>query len=70
MTVVGLIAGAMRERDIKATKIAPALHMSQRTFYYRMKSPDEFTIAELKAASRVLKIPMQDILAAALEVHP
>lgn len=68
MTIKSLIIGTMYDRGIKADKLAPALHMSRTTFYNRMRTPGRFTITELKSLSRVLKIPIGEILSAAFDL--
>ena len=62
--VVLLVFGEMCANDTKCHELAKALGMSTATLHRRKKDPDTFTLGELKAASRFLHIPIEDMRSA------
>lgn len=49
------ILSLMALYDISKLEMAAGMRMSLDTFYRRLKSPDEFTIGELRKAAKKLK---------------
>ena len=60
--IVGNIRIEMFKRGINASEMAEQMGISLATFYKRMDDPDNFTIGELRAGAKFLKIDIGDLL--------
>lgn len=50
------------EYDLNDTKLSAAVHICRSTFSDRMKKPETFTLKELRRVSKVLHIPLVELI--------
>lgn len=50
------------EYDFNDTKLSEAVNISRSTFSDRMKKPENFTLKELRRVSKVLHIPLVELI--------
>ena len=56
-----LIAKYLALRNVDTADFIASIGMNKSTFYRRMKEPDLFTVAELRAIGNCLRIPREEI---------
>ena len=56
-----LIAKYLALRNVDTTDFIASIGMNKSTYYRRMKEPELFTVAELRAIGNFLRIPREEI---------
>lgn len=56
-----LIAKYLALRNVDTADFIASIGMNKSTFYRRMKEPELFTVAELRAIGNCLRIPREEI---------
>ena len=56
------LRGEMARRGISGEEMAEQMCMSISTYYLRLRSPEKFTIGELRQAAKFLKLNLEDLL--------
>ena len=60
--IIGVIAKYQAIYERECSDVAKSLGMSRDTYRKRRQDPDSFTIAEVKALCRTLRIPRDELL--------